>query len=458
MEDFWTSALDFLYLSAFLIVGMILKNKIRFLQKYLIPTSIIAGFIGLILGQEVLKLIDLDPDRLGVLIYHLMAVGFIALALKERRPVDGGNKRDNFNTGFAIVSSYLLQGIVGFAISLLLAYTVFPDLFPPFGLLLPLGFGQGPGQAFSIGSSWELLGLIEGGNIGISIATIGFLWAIIFGIPLTNFLVRRKKRLGLVGKKTFISKSSAKYEEKHTENIPKKLSLDSLAVQLALIGFVYMLTYFLLKGIALALAPLGTYGETVTSLLWGFQFVIGTMIAIGVRVLLTVFRRKNWLHFNYPDNYILQRVSSTSFDYMIVAAISAISIVTFRANWIPILVITTIGGIITIFYSLFLSRRIYSTYKVEHVVSLFGMLTGTITTGVALLKEVDPDFKSNAAENLVLGSAVALPLGLPLMFLLGFAVTGYTAGKPEFYFYTLGIFVLYMAILLAVMLWKRKKR
>lgn len=457
MESFWTSALDFLYLSVFLIVGMIIKNKIRFFQRYLIPTSIIAGFIGLIVGREVLNLIDLDPERLGVLIYHLMAIGFISLALKERKPAAGEGRRDNMNTGFAIVSTYLLQGIVGFAISLILAYTVFPDLFPPFGLLLPLGYGQGPGQAFSIGSSWELLGLVDGGNIGLSIATIGFLWAIIFGIPLTNFLVRKKKRLGLEGKKVFISKSTAKFEEQHTENIPKTLSLDSLAVQLSLIGFVYLLTYFLLKGVSLALAPLGTYGETVSSLLWGFQFVIGTMIAIVVRIILTVLRRKNWLHFNYPDNYILQRVSSASFDYMIVAAISAISIMTFRQNWIPIVLVTSIGGIVTIFYALFLSKRIYNTYIVEHIVSLYGMLTGTITTGVALLKEVDPDFRSNAAENLVLGSAVALPLGIPLMFILGFAVTGYTADKPSFYFYALGIFIIYLGVLLTVLLWKRKK-
>jgi len=454
MEIFWDTVKDFLFLSLFLIIAIILKSKIKFFQRFLIPTAIIGGFIGLILGSEVLKLIKLSPDSLGKLVYHLMAIGFIALALKDRK---GSRNRDNVNTGFIIVSTYLAQGILGFIVSLALAYTIFPNLFPPFGLLLPLGFAQGPGQAYSIGSSWEEIGLINGGNIGLSIATIGFLWAIIFGIPLLNYLVRRKKRLGLdiddqAGKKTIND-----IAEKHTGTVSKKMFIDNLTVQLVLIGFVYLLTYFTLKGISILLEPLGTYGNTVANLFWGFHFVVATMIAILVRIILNILKRKNWLHINYPDNYILQRVSASSFDYMIVAAISAISIVTFRENWIPITIITTLGGLFTIIYAIYISKRVYKSYVLEHIVALYGMLTGTITTGVALLREIDPDSKSNVAENIVIGSAVALPLGIPLMFILGLAVTGHSANKPILYLYSLLIFIAYLAVLLFILLRRRKK-
>ena len=454
MEIFWDTVKDFLFLSLFLIIAIILKIKIKFFQRFLIPTAIIGGFIGLILGSEVLKLIKLSPDSLGKIVYHLMAIGFIALALKDRR---GSRNRDNINTGFAIVTTYLAQGIIGFIVSLVLAYTIFPNLFPPFGLLLPLGFAQGPGQAYSIGSSWEEIGLINGGNIGLSIATIGFLWAIIFGIPLLNYLVRRKKKLGLdiddqAGKKTIND-----IDEKHTGTITKKMFIDNLTVQLVLIGFVYLLTYFTLKGVSILLEPLGTYGNTVANLLWGFHFVVATMIAILVRIILNILKRKNWLHINYPDNYILQRVSASSFDYMIVAAITAISIVTFRENWIPITIITTLGGLFTIIYAIYISKRIYKRYVIEHIVALYGMWTGTITTGVALLREIDPDSKSNVAENIVIGSAVALPLGIPLMFILGLAVTGHSANKPILYLYSLLIFIVYLAVLLFILLRRRKK-
>ncbi len=459
MVEMWDSVKEFIYLSLFLFVAVILKKKIRFLQRFLIPASIIGGFIGLILGIEVLGWIRLDVAKLGTIIYHLMAIGFISLALKEREIVPG-HRRDNVNTGLVIVTSYLTQGILGFIISLSLAYTVFPGLFPPFGLLLPMGFAQGPGQAFSIGTSWEELGFLNGGNIGLSIATIGFLWAIIFGIPLMNFLVRRKKRLGLIGleEKEKPAGTGAAAAQKQTGSAPKKIFIDSLSVQVVLIGVVYLITYFALRGVSILLAPLGEYGETVTHLLWGFHFVIATMIAVLVRIILSALKKKNWLQISYPDNNILQKISAGSFDYMIVAAITAISIITFRENWIPILLITGLGGIFTLIYAIFICRRIYKRYVIEHIVAMYGMWTGTITTGMALLREIDPDSKSNVPENIVLGSAIALPLGIPMMFVLGFAVTGYSAGRPIFYIYSLIIFAVYLAVLLAILLVKRKKK
>lgn len=458
MMEMWTSVQEYIFLSLFLIIAIILKRKIRFLQRFLIPTSIIAGFIGLILGSEILNWIQLDIEKLGTLIYHLMAVGFISIALKERSTAPVNHRRDNVNTGLAIITSYIAQGIIGFAISLSLAYTFLPRLFPPFGLLLPLGFAQGPGQAFSIGTSWEELGFSNGGNIGLSIATIGFLWAIIFGIPLMNILIRKKKAWGLEDREKMIRLKSVNIEEKHTENIPKRMFIDSLTVQVVLIGVVYLITYFTLRGISIILAPLGEYGYTVAQLLWGFHFVIATMFAILVRIILNALKRRNWLHIKYPDNYILQRISSGSFDFMIVAAIAALSIATFRENWLPIILITTLGGIFSLVYTVFLCRRIYTNYIVEHIVGLYGQFTGTITTSMALLREIDPDSESNVPENLVLGGAVALPLGVPLMFILGLAVTGYTAQRPVFYFYALGIFILYLAGILTYLLLKSRRK
>ncbi|MFC2159650.1 sodium/glutamate symporter [Actinomycetota bacterium] len=399
MLEMWESVKEFIFLSLFLIIAIILKRKIKFLQRFLIPTSIIGGFIGLILGAEVLNWIQLDVSRLGTIIYHLMAIGFISVALKERTSVPASHRRDNVNTGLAIISSYLTQGILGFAITLSLAYTFLPKLFPPFGLLLPLGFAQGPGQAFSIGTSWEELGFANGGNIGLAIATIGFLWAIFFGIPLLNVLVRKKKAWGLEDREKVIKLKNKDEEEKHTENIPKRMFIDSLTVQVVLIGFVYLITYFTLRGVSIALEPLGEYGHTVAQLLWGFHFVVATMWAILVRIILNALKKKNWLHIKYPDNYILQRISAGSFDFMIVAAITALSISTFRENWIPLVIVTTAGGLFTIIYTVYLCRRIYTNYIIEHIVGLYGQFTGTITTGMALLREIDPPPSSGSGSS-----------------------------------------------------------
>ena len=45
---------------------------------------------------------------------------------------------------------------------------------PAIGTLLPLGFGMGPGIAYSIGQSWSNYGFEEGAMVGLTISAIGF--------------------------------------------------------------------------------------------------------------------------------------------------------------------------------------------------------------------------------------------------------------------------------------------
>ena len=103
--------MDFTLLSMIIIIAAVIKARISILRKLIIPTSMIAGFIGLILGPEILELIPLNIDTLGRLVYHLMAIGFIALSLKKR---EVKNSASLINSGMLIVSTYLIQGIVGF--------------------------------------------------------------------------------------------------------------------------------------------------------------------------------------------------------------------------------------------------------------------------------------------------------------------------------------------------------
>ena len=147
MENGWGVAMYFSGIAACLGIATVLKLKVRLFQKHLMPTAMLAGVIGFIalqIGRYVFgwvteeKLAQIQ-NELGYLISHLMGIGFISLALKDR------NKKKNddiANTGYAIVITYMVQGILGLAISLLLIKFFFPDLFPPFGMLLPLGFAQ----------------------------------------------------------------------------------------------------------------------------------------------------------------------------------------------------------------------------------------------------------------------------------------------------------------------------
>jgi len=52
---------------------------------------------------------------------------------------------------------------------------------------------------------------------------------------------------------------------------------------------------------------------------------------------------------------------------------------------------------------------------------MYGMLTGTASTGAILLREVDPKFESQASDNLVYHQPWAILFGFPMFLLLGVA-------------------------------------
>ena len=450
MVESWSYIWEILVISLFLGLATYIKRSFKFFKKFFIPNSIIAGFIGLLLGPQILNLVPFDSNRLGTIIYHLMSIGFIALALKDRTTK---KNKDIVNTGIIIVNGYVLQGIIGFGLSLLLVYTFMPDLFPVFGMLLPLGYGQGAGQAYSMGRSWEALGFVNGGNIGLTMATMGLLWACIGGIPLMNYLIRVQKikpAHSLTDPDMNVVKG-----EIHKEDVGDTESVDGFSIQLFTIGIIYLATYLALSGLTVVLSKLGTFGSTLSAMLWGFSFIVAALFAILFRFIFDILRKKKIVTREYTSNFLLERISGGAFDFMITASIAAISITIFRQYLIPTLLIGTIGGIITVVYIIFVCKRIYKTDVLENMLALYGNLTGVISTGLALVKEIDPNLESSAGRNLVLGSGAGLFVGFPLMLLLNVPVVGFVSNTPILYLWTMLGLLAYF-IMLSVTLYLRR--
>lgn len=450
MSEGWAYIWDILVISLFLGLATYIKRSFKFFKKFFIPNAIIAGFIGLLLGPQVLNLVKFDSEHLGTIIYHLMSVGFISLALKDRNTT---KNKDIVNTGIFIVNGYVLQGIIGFGLSLLMAYTFVPDLFPVFGMLLPLGYGQGAGQAYSMGKSWEALGFSNGGNIGLSVAAMGLLWACIGGIPLMNYLIRVKKirpSHSITDPDQNIVKGVIKKED-----IGDAESVDGFTIQLFTIGIIYLATYLTLQGLTVILAPLGTFGNTLSTMLWGFSFIIAALYAILFRFIYDSLRKKKVIVREYTSNFLLERISGGAFDFMITASIAAISISILKQYLIPTFLIGTIGGIITVIYIVFVCKRIYKTDVLENMLALYGNLTGVVSTGLALVKEIDPNLESSAGRNLVLGSGAGLFVGFPLMLLLNVPVVGFVTNTPSLYLLTMLGLLAYF-IMLSVVLYLRR--
>ena len=102
---------------------------------------------------------------------------------------------------------------------------------------------------------------------------------------------------------------------------------------------------------------------------------------------------------------------------------------------------------------LFICKKLFPAYADQQFLAMFGMLTGTASTGVILLREIDGDFKTPVADNLVYQNFPAMVFGFPILILATMAPT-----QP---YLTLGIVCVFMVainlLLFRSFLFRRKK-
>lgn len=441
----WNVIIQFGIIAVVILLSNLLRRKISFVRNSLMPTAVLGGFILLIVRTA--GIFDFDTDFMEKLIYHGIALGFIAMSLRVPAKIaeDKGNLTGP-KSGAIIVGSYLIQAIAGLAVSIILAYTIMPDMFKAAGILLPMGFGQGPGQANNVGSTYEAVGFIGGRSFGLSLAAAGYLCACIIGVIAMNVLGKKGKLQKASGSnETMGSVNVDKYQDEG--EIPVAESVDKFSIQVALVLLVYLATYLVTWGIT---STLSTYlpgvAATVNTLLWGFNFIIGSALAILARVILKNLRGVKLMTRQYQNNYLLSRISGFFFDAMIVAGIASINFTDLAGLWLPFVLMAVAGGIITWYFLIWVCRKVYKGYFYEGLLSMYGMMTGTISSGILLLREIDPDFKTPAANNLITGSSFAIILGAPMLIFIGMAwkttiMTFVTFGLCVVYFVLMLLFI-----------------
>ena len=419
-----------------LLVAQMLKRSIPALEASLIPTSVLGGGV-LLLISTVFKFVTgedfFDTTFFGgngtawleLLTYHTLALGFTASALKSSS--SGFSKERSveiFNTGLTTVATYLLQAFVGMVICMVAA-SFLPDLLEAAGLLLALGYGQGTGQAMNYGGIYEAdYGFVGGKSFGLTIAAMGFLSASIGGVIHLNIL-RRKGKINL-DKGSGIEKELVEGENE----IPMQESIDKFTIQVALIMVAYLLAYLLMY-------VLGNLLPGLRSTIYGFNFILGVLSATLLREFMKFCRKKNLIHRNYTNNFLLTRASNFFFDIMVTAGIAAIRMSIVGKYWAVLLGMGLTGLVLTYLYVYFVCRKLFPNYTEQQFMAMYGMLTGTASTGIILLREIDGDFKTPVADNLVYQNFPAMVFGFPILLLATMAPT-----QP---YLTLGIVIVFLA-------------
>lgn len=453
MSNFWDSSVwgSFNLLAVLLmilIIASLFKKNLPLLKESLIPTSVLGGGILLIFGAVYKVIFKINvfqtsffggngTDFLEIITYHTLALGFIASTFSDSSASFHKKRQiEIFNTGVTTVGTYLMQAILGMTITIVAAYFI-KDFFPAAGVILAFGYGQGTGQALNYGNIYEMdFGFLGGKSFGLTIAALGFLSASIGGVIYLNYLKKKNKLTSILERNKVEEKDHIILEK----SIPLFDSMDTLSVQIALVMISYFFTFLLMNLLGFLLPGL-------KSVIFGFNFLLGVIMATVTKAFTNFLYRKGVFKKKYINPFLMTRIRNFFFDIMVVAGIAAIQLHVLNQYFVVMMILGITGLISTYLYNSFVAKILFKEYREEQFLAMYGMLTGTASTGIILLREVDPDFQSPVSENLVYQNFPAIVFGFPLMLLATLAPV-----KP---FTTLVILIVFF-ILLNILLFRQQ--
>lgn len=407
--------LDFAVASLFIMVGQLLRAKVKVLQKLFVPASMIAGFIALALGTEGANILPFS-DSIGSYAGALIILVFAGVGI-------GGFtiNKNNIKKELDRVGSYLSYKILAQAIqfslaplfSILVISKLFPQINYGFGLLLAAGFSGGHGTAAAVGDTFGRLGFADATDIGMTCATVGILSGIFGGL---FFIKMGTKRGWTKYIKSFqyisgdLQTGLVKEENRNSigSETVSSMVLDPLAWHLALLlvasGAGLLLNKWIFSTFELDLPT----------------YLLSFLIAF---VMFLVFKKTGVQ--NYVDERIVSRISGTATDYLVFFGIASIKIEVIVRYAVPLLLLLLAGMFIVFITLFYFGAAMNKGSWFERAIFVFGYSTGVFAIGFILLRIVDPENLSKTLNDTALAAPFTTPFEMfawsmgPIMLLNG---------------------------------------
>ena len=434
----WKIILQICLLLGFLLVGNMFRKLIPFLRKGNVPSALIGGLLLFLanLGFEALGIQLVDKRIMQIITYHALAIGFAAMAFKTAKKSNKASLLHTIQNGALTGGTYMLQGALGIIVSLIF-FWLGTNMFYDAGALLPLGFGQGPGNALSWDINFTAMeNTFNGqGSVGLTIASIGFIVASIGGVAYIN-IFKHKKQIVIRG-----AKPERTVEEFEDENeISDSESVDKMSIQVAFV----LLSYGLAFGIMVFFAKLTDWTGVglFNSVAWGFNFIWCVITATLIKLFLNFLYNKKAIKQRYVNNYQMDRISGFAFDVMIVAGVAAIDIkVVAEYIWL-IIALCVVGTIATFIYIRLMTKICFKGFEHEAFLTNFGALTGTASNGMIFLREIDPNYETPMNNVYIVSQFPAMVFVAPLLLLLNLSASSISGCYISLGIFS-GLFVLY---------------
>ncbi|MCF7975573.1 MAG: sodium:glutamate symporter [Phycisphaerae bacterium] len=399
--------LSFVLLCVCLGLGHLLRTRIRGLQRLYLPSCVVGGIIGLLVMRALNNVTD--PGLTGTISATNL---FINDTLTQWRALPGllinvvfaclflGVALPRFNQIWKSSAQQLAYGqivawgqyVVALGLWVLFMAKFFPDLPAMFAGILPVGFEGGHGTAAGLGKVFAEHGWAAGQDLALSSATFGIVFAIIIGTGLINWAAYRgfvphiARDHDLSGIIPQDKRPSAGTLTVHSD------AIDSMSFHLVIVGLAVGLGILFKTGLVRleasipALASLGLFRS----------FPLFPLCMLGGLCI-------QWIEMRFDSHRLvnlglIRRIQNTALDFLVVAAIATIRIDVVRTALVPLLILVAAGILWNVFCVTCLAPRVFKDAWFERAIAEMGQSMGVTATGLLLLRVVDPDYETRAAE------------------------------------------------------------
>ena len=401
MEAFnpWTLFVDIGIISLLLLLGKLMRVKIKFIQKLFIPPSLLAGFIGLALGPHGFDVLPISSQT-GTYAGILIAFIFGALPLTSQKT------KGNQEIGAMWVYSQagmLLQWAFGGLLGLLVLSQFWP-LSPAFGITMPSGYCGGHGTAAAIGQAFGQLGQDEILTLAMTAATFGIVASVILGLIFVKWGTKNKHTAYLADYKDLPSELRTgllpqEKRESMGESTCSSISIDSLTFNLAIISAI----------------ALGGYGISKLAAYYmpGFELPVFSCAFVAGIIIKKMLDKSRASESICPQT--VGHISGAMTDYLVAFGIASIKLSVVLEYIVPLAILLLSGLAVTLIYVFFMGRKLMKECWFEKALFTWGWFTGTMAMGIALLRVVDPKMKSRCMDSYALAYLFIAPVEIALI-------------------------------------------
>jgi len=390
--------------------GFLLRIRIRLFQKLFLPACVVGGLLGLLIIQTLAAMDGVaEPiQRINIAISgwtgpwrklpaFLVNIVFACLFLGVKPPkLSSLWRRAAPQVAYGQIVAWG-QYVVGLGLWVFVLGWVFSQFPAMFAGILPVGFEGGHGTAAGMGPVFEEHGWAAGREFALTSATFGILSAIIVGMILINWAIRRgyvrsvtdNSRIGKAGSVGIVPIDRRRSAGKLTVSgdVLETFSLHIVVVGIA-VGIGYLIKLLLV--LAESSIPFLLKHKFLSS------FPLFPLCMLGGLVV-QIFEERFDRH-KLIDLGLMRRIQNTSLDFLVVAAIATIRLEIIVAGLAPLLILVAAGIAWNVFCVLVLARKVLPDAWFQRAIAEMGQSMGVTATGLLLLRVVDPDYETPAAD------------------------------------------------------------